>query len=46
MTLLAHELRKEGLALSEGILTRRELAEALGEQYTAIIQGNAANLSQ
>ncbi len=38
--------RKEGLALPEGILTRRELAEALGEQYTAIIQGNAANLSQ
>ena len=46
VTLLAHELRKEGLALPEGILTRRELAEALGEQYTAIIQGNAANLSQ
>ncbi len=46
VTLLAHELRKEGLALLEGILTRRELAEALGEQYTAIIQGNAANLSQ
>ena len=45
-TLLAHELCKEGLALPEGILTRRELAEALGEQYTAIIQGNAANLSQ
>ncbi len=46
VTLLAHELRKEGLALPEGILTHRELAEALGEQYTAIIQGNAANLSQ
>ncbi len=46
VTLLAHELRKEGLALPEGILTRRELAEALVEQYTAIIQGNAANLSQ
>ena len=46
VTLLAHELRKEGLALPEGIMTRRELAEALGEQYTAIIQGNAANLSQ
>ena len=46
VTLLAHELRKEGLALPEGILTRQELAEALGKQYTAIIQGNAANLSQ
>ena len=46
VTLLAHELRKEGLALPEGILTRQELAEALGKQYTAAIQGNAANLSR
>ena len=29
VTLLAHELRKEGLALPEGILTREELAQAL-----------------
>lgn len=29
VTLLAHELKKEGLALPDGILTREELAEAL-----------------
>ncbi len=31
--LLAHELRKEGLDLPEGILTRQELAEALCRLY-------------
>ena len=30
VTLLAHELRKSGLAIPEGILTREELADALG----------------
>lgn len=30
VTLLAHELRKSGLAVPEGILTREELADALG----------------
>jgi energy-coupling factor transport system ATP-binding protein len=30
ITLLAHELKQEGLDLPEGILTRRELLEALG----------------
>ncbi len=33
ITLLAHELRKEGLAIPEGILTRQELAEALCRLY-------------
>ena len=35
MALLAHELRKEGLELPEGILTRQELAEALCRLYGA-----------
>ena len=30
VTLLAHELRKSGLAIPEGILTCEELVEALG----------------
>ncbi|MCI9176716.1 MAG: energy-coupling factor transporter ATPase [Lachnospiraceae bacterium] len=33
ITLLAHELRKEGLKIPEGILTRQELAEALCQLY-------------
>ena len=33
VTLLAHELRKSGLPISEGILTRQELAEALCRLY-------------
>ena len=33
ITMLAHELRKEGLAIPEGILTRQELAEALCRLY-------------
>ncbi len=33
VTLLAHELRKSGLPISEGILTRQELAEALCQLY-------------
>jgi energy-coupling factor transport system ATP-binding protein len=33
ITLLAHELRKEGLQIPEGILTRQELAEALCQLY-------------
>lgn len=32
-TLLAHELRKAGMALPEGILTRQELVEALCQLY-------------
>ena len=32
VTLLAHELRKAGLPIPEGILTSRELALALGLQ--------------
>ena len=33
MTLLAHELRKAGLPIREGVLTREELAEALCQLY-------------
>ncbi len=33
ITLLAHELRKEGLKIPEGILTKQELAEALCQLY-------------
>ena len=33
ITLLAHELRKEGLQIPEGILTRQELAEALCQLF-------------
>lgn len=33
MTLLAHELKKSGLPLSDGILTRQELVEALCQLY-------------
>ena len=33
ITLLAHELKKSGLALSDGILTRQELIEALMGLY-------------
>lgn len=33
ITLLAHELRREGLQIPEGILTKQELAEALCQLY-------------
>lgn len=33
MTLLAHELRKAGLPIREGVLTREELVEALCQLY-------------
>jgi energy-coupling factor transport system ATP-binding protein len=33
MTLLAYELRKAGLPIREGVLTREELAEALCQLY-------------
>lgn len=33
VTLLAHELRKEGLQIPEGILTRQELVDALCQLY-------------
>lgn len=33
MTLLAHELRKAGLPIPEGVLTREELVEALCQSY-------------
>ena len=33
MTLLAHELRKAGLPIPEGVLTREELVEALCQLY-------------
>lgn len=33
MTLLAHELRKAGLPIREGVLTREELVEALCQSY-------------
>lgn len=41
-TLLAHELRKKGIGLREGILTAQELADELAE-YAGISAGQSSN---